>query len=174
MQYTLRCSTSKRYWWNYKLQTHKLRVRLKTTRIHQLNYSLYSYSFADRFSFVARFLFLRRRFPPSFNTSTAFASSGIHSYQIFKYLKTLPHELSSKKILVATTSQACSFLHWPLTFWRVLSAFASQSLSLERPAGILGQVTWSSRPQKALRILISSYCLHCTHAFSPSQITVKF
>lgn len=77
-------------------------------------------------------------------------------------------------MLDATTSQACSFLHCPLTFCIVLSAIASQSLSVDRPAGTLGHVTWSSRPQKALVTLMSSYCLHCSQPFSPSQMTVKF
>lgn len=126
-------------------------------------------------SFVALFFFRRRRrLPPSFNTSTAFASSGMHSYQTFKYLYTLPQELSSKKIFEATTSHACSFLHCPSIFRLVPSAGVSHNLSAVSPAGILGQVTWSSRPQNALVILMSSYCLHCTHPFSPSQITVKF
>lgn len=126
-------------------------------------------------SFVALFFFRRRRrLPPSFNTSTAFASSGMHSYQIFKYLYTLPQVSSSKKMFEATTSQACSFLHCPFTFFKVFSDVVSHSLSDVSPAGILGHVTWSSRPQNALVILMSSYCLHCTQPFSPSQITVKF
>ena len=125
-------------------------------------------------SFVALFFFLRRRLPPSFKTSTALASSGMHSYQIFKYLYTFPQVLSSKNIFEATTSQACSFLHCPETLLIVFAEFVSHSLSDVSPAGILGHVTWSSRPQNDFVTLTSSYCLHCIQPFSPSQITVKF
>ena len=124
------------------------------------------------FSFAALFLF--RRLPPSRKASTTFASSGMHSYQIFRYLYVFPQLLSSKKIFEATTSQACSCLHWPFTFSMVFSSLVSQRLSIVRPDGTLGHVTWSSRPQNDFVTLISSYCLHCNQPFSPSQMTVKF
>ena len=124
----------------------------------------------DRLSFVARFFFRFR----SRSTSTAFDSSGTHSYQIFRYLYTFPQLLSSKNMLDATTSHACSFLHCPFVLANAFSTLVSHRRSFDRPAGTRGHVSVSSRPQKTLWILMSSYCLHCTQPFSPSQINVKF
>ena len=125
----------------------------------------------DRFSFTDLFLF--RFLATSLRTSTLFASSGVQSYATLRYLYTFPHVLSSKKMLDATNSQACSFLHCELTLDIVFSALASQSRVEVRPAGAFWHVVESSRPQKAFLILRISYCLHCNHPFSPSQMTVK-